>query len=85
MDNELRGVFATRAPKRPNALGLSVVKLIEIVGNQMYIENVDMLDETPLLDIKPYIPEDIHPIARIGWLEKARGEMAHKKSDNRFQ
>ena len=84
MDDELRGVFATRAPKRPNAIGFSVVKLIEVAGNQLRIGNIDVVDATPLLDIKPYIPEDIYPISRIGWLEKARGKMAHKKSDNRF-
>ncbi len=49
-----KGVFSTRSPKRPNAIGLSIVKLIEINNNKIIIEGVDMLDGTPVLDIKPY-------------------------------
>ena len=56
LDSKPRGVFATRAPKRPNPIGLSVVHLLRIEHNILYIENVDILDRTPLLDIKPYIP-----------------------------
>jgi tRNA-Thr(GGU) m(6)t(6)A37 methyltransferase TsaA len=86
LDNELRGVFATRAPKRPNAVGLSVVKLVEVVGNELRIENVDVVDGTPLLDIKPYVPEiDVHQAERVGWLEKARGKMKGRRSDKRFR
>jgi tRNA-Thr(GGU) m(6)t(6)A37 methyltransferase TsaA len=54
---ERKGLFATRAPRRPNPIGLSVVEVLEIAGNTIRIRGVDMLDETPLLDIKPYIPE----------------------------
>ena len=56
LDNRPRGLFATRAPRRPNPIGLSVVKLTGISGNMLEIENVDVLDGTPLLDIKPYVP-----------------------------
>jgi len=85
LDTTPRGLFATRAPRRPNPIGLSLVKLARIQGNLVYIENIDILDQTPLLDIKPYIPEfeDAEKI-RIGWLEKNKSEVAKKKSDNRF-
>ena len=56
LDTVPRGVFSTRAPKRPNPIGLSVVKLVKIDGLNLEIENVDILDGTPLLDIKPHVP-----------------------------
>jgi tRNA-Thr(GGU) m(6)t(6)A37 methyltransferase TsaA len=85
LDEEKRGVFATRAPNRPNGIGLSVVVLLNIKGNLLEIQNVDMLDGTPLLDIKPYVPEfDEGDEVRIGWLENARGQMKSKMSDDRF-
>lgn len=70
LDDQPRGVFATRYPARPNQIGLSVVKLLERRGNILYVEGIDVLDGTPLLDIKPYIPdfEPQQPI-RIGWLQ----------------
>jgi tRNA-Thr(GGU) m(6)t(6)A37 methyltransferase TsaA len=86
MDSLPHGVFATRAPKRPNPIGLSIVKLLRIEQNVLYIENVDIIDGTPLLDIKPYVPEfDQHPADRIGWLEQAKGKVQSKKSDDRFR
>lgn len=86
MDTQSRGVFATRAPKRPNPIGLSVVKLQRIEENILYVENVDILDGTPLLDIKPYIPEfDGQKKVRAGWLEEGRKTVAQKKSDDRFK
>ncbi len=85
MDSRPHGVFSTRAPCRPNPIGLSVVKLRKIKGNILEIENVDILDQTPLLDIKPYVPEfDQFPADRIGWLEEVRGMVKDKKSDSRF-
>jgi len=85
LDKAQRGLFSTRAPKRPNPIGLSVVKLISIEGNRLNIENIDVLDGTPLLDIKPYVPVfDEQTEARFGWLEKARDEVPTKRSDNRF-
>ena len=86
MDTEPRGVFATRAPTRPNAIGLSAVRLLRIEGRVLDVENVDVLDGTPLLDIKPYVPEfDQYPADRIGWLEHAEGAVKGKKSDARFK
>jgi tRNA-Thr(GGU) m(6)t(6)A37 methyltransferase TsaA len=85
LDSERRGLFATRAPKRPNPIGLSIVRLVQIRGSSLEIENVDILDATPLLDIKPYVPEfDRQENCRTGWLEKARGEVRNKRSDKRF-
>jgi tRNA-Thr(GGU) m(6)t(6)A37 methyltransferase TsaA len=79
------GVFATRAPKRPNAIGLSVVKVVSIEKNVINIENVDVLDQTPLLDIKPYVPDfDIFEVEKSGWLKDKRSEILKKKSDKRF-
>ena len=86
LDDELHGVFATRAPKRPNSIGLSVLKLIKIAKNKLYVENVDILNETPILDIKPYISNfDAVDEERIGWLSKNIRESAVNKSDNRFK
>jgi len=71
-DNTPRGVFATRAPKRPNAIGLSVVRLVACEGNVLRLTEVDFLDGTPLLDIKPYVPKfDARDGARAGWLERS--------------
>lgn len=85
LDSISRGVFATRAPKRPNPIGLSVIKLQKIQGSILYVENVDILDGTPLLDIKPYIPDfDEQAEVRAGWLEETRKEVSKKKSDKRF-
>jgi tRNA (adenine37-N6)-methyltransferase len=84
LDNQARGVFATRAPARPNHLGLSAVRLLRIEENRLYVSQVDMLDGTPLLDIKPYVPEFDHfAVDRTGWYEgkKARGVVA----DGRFE
>ncbi len=85
LDNEKKGVFSTRAPKRPNSIGISVVKLVEIKDNNLYVENIDILDETPLLDIKPYIPEfDNHKVKKIGWIKNKTEQLNTIKSDNRF-
>jgi tRNA-Thr(GGU) m(6)t(6)A37 methyltransferase TsaA len=85
LDTEPRGLFATRAPTRPNPIGLSVVRLRAVKGNVLMIENVDILDGTPLLDIKPYIP-DMEPkdVDRVGWYEGAKGKVEDAKSDDRF-
>ena len=86
MDSELRGLFATRAPRRPNPIGISVVQLDKIENGVLHIQNVDMLDGTPLIDIKPYVPEfDSPPKIRTGWLKKARKTVSSRKSDNRFK
>ncbi|MEN4010447.1 MAG: tRNA (N6-threonylcarbamoyladenosine(37)-N6)-methyltransferase TrmO [Chloroflexota bacterium] len=70
LDEKRHGVFATRYPCRPNPLGFSVVRLENRENNCLFIRGVDMLDATPLLDIKPYNPEfDVHPAERTGWYE----------------
>lgn len=85
MDTVQRGLFATRAPNRPNPIGLSVVELIGIDDGTLSIRNIDILDETPLLDIKPYVPEfEAYGKIRTGWLEKPRKTVKHRKSDDRF-
>ena len=86
MDSRKRGLFATRAPKRPNPIGLSVVQLDEIEGGVLHIQSVDILDGTPLLDIKPYVPEfDAQVKVRTGWLGKARKTVSSRKADDRFK
>jgi len=86
LDSESRGLFATRAPKRPNPIGLSVVQLDQIENGVLQIQNVDILDGTPLLDIKPFVPEfDAQMKVRTGWLETARKTVADRKSDDRFE
>jgi len=86
LDSQPRGLFATRAPKRPNPIGLSVVQLDKIENGILHIQNVDILDNTPLLDIKPYVPEfDAPKKVRTGWLEKAKKSASSRKSDDRFK
>lgn len=83
LDTVERGVFATRAPSRPNPIGLSCVKLLRRDGCRLYIAELDILDQTPLLDIKPYITKaDVFEVKRCGWLDKVWDEKT--KADNRF-
>jgi len=85
LDSEERGIFATRAPTRPNPIGISVVELKRIEGPRLYFGTIDILDGTPLLDIKPYVPEFDHPKeSLIGWLEETGNRMQATESDNRF-
>lgn len=85
MDKDTHGVFATRVPKRPNSIGLSTVKVGEIKGNIIQIEEVDIIDGTPLLDIKPYFRQfDNRPNAFSGWLDKQK-DIENIRSDNRFE
>jgi tRNA-Thr(GGU) m(6)t(6)A37 methyltransferase TsaA len=86
LDHEPRGVFSTRAPTRPNPIGLSIVELDRIEANNVYLRNIDILDGTPLLDIKPYVPEFDQPISvKRGWLEGARDSYGKTRSDDRFE
>ena len=74
LDTTPRGLFATRAPCRPNPIGLSWVRLLQVVGNVLQVDGLDILDRTPLLDIKPYRPAfDAFEAKRIGWCAEARG------------
>lgn len=86
MEDRMHGVFAIRAPRRPNPIGLSVVRLEGREGNTLYLAEVDMLDGTPLLDIKPYVPTfDHREDAKVGWMEGTFRNAEHRKiSDNRF-
>ena len=85
LDTETHGIFATRAPSRPNPIGISLVKIVSLENNLIHVDHVDILDETPLLDIKPYVPEFENARAvRIGWLENAKGQIRTRKSDERF-
>jgi tRNA-Thr(GGU) m(6)t(6)A37 methyltransferase TsaA len=82
-DDQPRGLFATRAPARPCPIGLSVVELIAVSGARLHIRGVDVLDGTPLLDIKPYVPDfDSHPDSRAGWLDQTGP--AREQADDRF-
>lgn len=87
LDKVPRGLFATRAPRRPNQIGLSTVSLDRIEKNRLFISNIDIVDGTPLLDIKPWIQAadcpDLTSI-RSGWLEEKGADFAARFSDNRF-
>lgn len=86
LDDQLRGVFATRAPRRPNAIGISIVRLLQVDRNILKIEDVDILDGTPLLDIKPYVPTfDEREAVRTGWLSSRADVVAGVRSDGRFK
>ena len=85
LDKTPRGVFSTRAPKRPNPIGLSVVEIDRIEGGIIYINNIDVLDGTPLIDIKPYVPKfDSQNNVKTGWLEASGDQVKQHKSDDRF-
>jgi tRNA-Thr(GGU) m(6)t(6)A37 methyltransferase TsaA len=85
MDDKLHGVFATRAPNRPNPIGISVVKLVRVQHCTLHIEGVDIIDGTPLLDIKPFVPEfDVVKAERIGWLSQKIAKIYEAKADKRF-
>jgi len=85
LDDQERGVFATRSPSRPNAIGLSTVRLLRIEGNLLYVKDVDVVDGTPLLDMKPYVPEfDARHADRIGWLKENLQQLPTLRDDGRF-
>ncbi len=85
LDDHKRGLFSTRAPKRPNPIGLSIVRLVKRDKNKLYVEGIDVLNGTPLIDIKPYVPGfDTKEVTSIGWLEKSHEKAISLKSDDRF-
>ena len=85
MDNNAHGVFAMRGPSRPNPIGISIVRLVRIEENILHIQDVDIVDGTPLLDIKPYVPEfDIREVEKTGWLDKNVHKLSSSKDDGRF-
>jgi tRNA-Thr(GGU) m(6)t(6)A37 methyltransferase TsaA len=82
-DTKEHGLFATRSPSRPNPIGLSVVRLLRREGSVLHIADVDILDGTPLLDIKPYVPDfDSCPGSRAGWFDRAGVD--RRVADERF-
>ncbi len=85
LDNKLHGVFSTRAPARPNSIGFSIVELIEIKENILFIQDVDIVDSTPLLDIKPYVPQfDYREAVKVGWLKRNLDKLEDTRDDGRF-
>jgi tRNA-Thr(GGU) m(6)t(6)A37 methyltransferase TsaA len=85
LDTTERGVFATRSPKRPNPFGLSLVRLVAVDGAVLHVEELDLLDGTPLLDIKPYVPPfDDRADARYGWFEQRAHNVHSVRADARF-
>lgn len=85
LDNTPRGLFATRAPRRPNPIGLSIVRMLSRNGRVLDIEDIDVLNQTPLVDIKPYVPQfDVRDVTAAGWLETTQNDAETKKSDSRF-
>lgn len=85
MDDVERGVFATRSPARPNPIGMSIVRLEAVEGNVLKIRGVDIVDGTPILDIKPFVPHfQMDETVRVGWLEERVKRLPHTKDDGRF-
>jgi tRNA (adenine37-N6)-methyltransferase len=85
LDDTPRGIFATRSPRHPNPIGLSVVRLVTIRGATLEIAGVDLLDGTPVLDLKPYVPAfDAVAAERTGWLERTAHRVHEVRSDARF-
>ena len=84
--NTPRGVFSTRTPKHPNGLGLSIVELVKVEGNRVTICGVDILDGTPIIDIKPYIEnfDKVEGMTKCGWMKSTQEEVSNKRSDDRF-
>ncbi|MGE4559050.1 MAG: tRNA (N6-threonylcarbamoyladenosine(37)-N6)-methyltransferase TrmO [Desulfobulbus sp.] len=85
LDTQRHGIFATRSPKRPNPIGLSVMRLKEVTDNSVVLGCVDVLDRTPVIDIKPYVADfDRCNANRFGWFEGKSQNATHHRSDSRF-
>lgn len=77
------GVLATRAPHRPNPIGLSALRLVGIEGRRLVVRGIDLLDGTPVLDLKPYLPyADAFPDAHAGWVDEAGGAPDAERADD---
>lgn len=86
LDDQPHGIFATRSPARPNPIGLSTVRLLAISGATIEIEDVDMVDGTPLFDIKPYVPAfDDRAPAAVGWFNDRMARLGEARADDRFK
>jgi tRNA-Thr(GGU) m(6)t(6)A37 methyltransferase TsaA len=85
LDDTVRGIFATRSPRHPNPIGLSVVRLDRVEGATLHVTDLDLLDGTPVLDVKPYVPEfDAIAAERTGWLHEAAARVHEVRADARF-
>jgi tRNA-Thr(GGU) m(6)t(6)A37 methyltransferase TsaA len=85
LEQQTRGVFAMRGPARPNPIGISAVRLVKVEGCVLHIEDVDIVDGTPLLDINPYVPDfDWRAVERLGWLSGKSKDVKRARSDARF-
>ncbi len=85
MDNHAHGVFAIRGPSRPNPIGISVVRLVRVEKAILHIRDVDIVDGTPLLDIKPYVPDfDVRKTTKTGWLSSNVEKLSGSRDDGRF-
>jgi tRNA-Thr(GGU) m(6)t(6)A37 methyltransferase TsaA len=86
MDTQTHGVFATRSPRRPNPIGLSIVRLMRVEGATLHIEEVDLVDGTPVLDIKPYVPQlDDRATDRTGWFAANVHKVHEVRADDRIR
>ncbi|GLI33634.1 tRNA (N6-threonylcarbamoyladenosine(37)-N6)-methyltransferase TrmO [Desulforhabdus amnigena] len=86
LDNQLHGLFSTRAPRRPNPIGLSVVRLMGVEGNLLHVMDVDIVDGTPLLDVKPYVMEfDVRQTQTQGWITGKAQNLKEIRADDRFE
>jgi tRNA-Thr(GGU) m(6)t(6)A37 methyltransferase TsaA len=86
LDDAAHGIFATRSPKRPNPIGLSVYRLVHVDGARIDVMDVDAVDGSPILDIKPYVPAfDAPPSERIGWFDDRLDPPPNARADNRFE
>ncbi len=85
LDDTLHGIFATRSPARPNPVGISIVQLTRIENNTLYVQDIDIINGTPLLDIKPFVPKfDCRKTSKIGWFKGKINKLATTKDDGRF-
>jgi tRNA (adenine37-N6)-methyltransferase len=85
LDDQTHGVFATRSPSRPNPIGISIVQLNSVEGNILHIQDLDIIEGTPVIDIKPYIPTfDCRKTDKIGWFKTKIDKLATTKDDGRF-
>jgi tRNA-Thr(GGU) m(6)t(6)A37 methyltransferase TsaA len=86
LDDAVHGIFATRAPTRPNRIGLSIVRLTAVRGRVLHFTGNDMIDQTPVLDIKPYVPRfDVRSTDRVGWFATRLEQLPTTRSDDRMR
>ncbi len=85
LDDQQRGLFATRAPQRPNSIGLSVVEIESVSNSQLTVSGIDVVDRTPLLDIKPFVPAfDVPEDVKTGWIDGSTSSVQSEQADDRF-